>query len=65
MVSSQRQFCKIVQYCQEHHSENTMGKLVEVLNTHERVFQIEKMIDNNPTEQDFLKMLNDAFSKTE
>lgn len=61
MKSTQKQFCKIIRYCMKQYSEDTLGRLAELLNTHERVIQIEKMIDLNPTEQEFLKMLDEAF----
>ncbi len=53
MKSKPEQFCKIILHCMEEYSEDTLGRLADLLNTHERVIQIEKMIDLNPTERNF------------
>ncbi len=61
MISTQHQFWTIVRKCMEQYSENTMERVADLLNSHERVFQFEKMLESNPTEQEFLKMLDEAF----
>lgn len=65
MTSTSEQFCKIILHCMNHYSKNTTGIVADILNSHERVFQIEKMLEANPTEQEFLKMLNKEFPTVE
>lgn len=61
MISEPRQFCKIILYCMERYSISTQIRVGNLLNTHERVIQIEKMVDTNPSEQELLKMLDEAY----
>ena len=61
MKSEPRQFCKIILYCMERYSKSTQTRVENLLNTHERVIQIEKMVDTNPSEQELLKKLDEAF----
>lgn len=65
MISKPEQFCKIILHCMEHYSKDTTVKVADILNSHERVFQIEKIIDTNPTEQALLKILNKEFPTAE
>lgn len=61
MISEPRQFCKIILYYMERYSISTQIRVENLLNTHERVIQIEKMVDTNPSEQGLLKMLDEAY----
>lgn len=45
----------------ERYSISTQIRVGNLLNTHERVIQIEKMVDTNPSEQELLKMLDEAY----
>lgn len=65
MMSTQKQFWKIIRDCTERYSRSTVGKVGSLLVSHERVFQIEKIIDTNPTEQELLSMLNKEFPTAE
>lgn len=65
MISKPEQFCKIILQCMEHYSEDTTTRVGSLLNSHERVFQIEKIIDTNPTEQELLTILNKEFPTAE
>lgn len=57
MKSRPEDFCKITRYCTEHYSENTIDKVCDILNTHENVNYLIKVVNKNPTEQGFLKEL--------
>lgn len=65
MISKPSQFCKIMHICIKQFSKDTTMRVADLLTSHERVFQIEKMIDKNPTEQEFLKMLDKEFPTAE
>lgn len=45
----------------EHYSESTEARVGDLLNSHERVIKIDKMLESNPTEQEFIKMLDENF----
>ena len=64
MMSTQKQFWKIIRDCTKRYSRSTVGKVGSLLVSHERVFTIEEMLKSNPTEQEFLKMLNKEFPTT-
>ena len=64
MMSTQKQFWKIIRDCTERYSRSTAGKVGSLLVSHERVFTIEEMLKSNPTEQEFLKMLDKEFPTT-
>ena len=64
MISTSEQFCKIILHCMDRYSKDTTGIVANILNSHERVFTIEEMLKSNPTEQEFLKMLNKEFPTT-
>ena len=48
----------------DRYSKDTTGIVANILNSHERVFTIEEMLKSNPTEQEFLKMLDKEFPTT-
>lgn len=52
MKSKPVQFCRIILYCMEHYSESTEERVGNLLNSHERVIKIYKMLESNPTEQE-------------
>ena len=52
MKSKPVQFCRIILYCMEHYSESTEARVGNLLNSHERVIKIYKMLESNPTEQE-------------
>lgn len=52
MKSKPVQFCRIILYCMEHYSESTEARVGNLLNSHERVIKIDKMLESNPTEQE-------------
>lgn len=57
MKSTPVQFCKIIQYCMEQYSKSTNLKVANLLNTHERVFLMEKIIQDRPNEEVFLERI--------
>ena len=61
MKSKPVQFCRIILYCMEHYSESTEARVGDLLNSHKRVIKIDKMLESNPTEQEFIKMLDENF----
>lgn len=54
-----RTICKIIRKCMEHYSKDTTTLVGSLLNSHERVFQIEKILETNPTEQELLTILRE------
>lgn len=52
MKSKPVQFYRIILYCMEHYSESTEARVGNLLNSHERVIKIYKMLESNPTEQE-------------
>ena len=58
MKAMPKQFCRIIRLCSERYSLNTEKQVVSMLTSHERVIQIEKLIDKNLSEQEFLKELD-------
>ena len=50
---NEKQTCAILQnilYCMEHYSESTEARVGNLLNSHEKVIKIDKMLESNPTE---------------
>lgn len=47
----------------EHYSKDTTTLVGSLLNSHERVFQIEEILKKNPTEQELLTILSENFQK--
>jgi hypothetical protein len=64
MKSNEKQTCaifRIILYCMEHYSESTEARVGNLLNSHERVIKIDKMLESNPTEQELIKKLDKNF----
>ena len=59
--SKPEQFCKIIQECMEHYSKDTTALVGSLLNSHERVFQIEEILKKQPTEQELMKILSEKY----
>lgn len=55
MKSTPEQYLKISRACMERYSKSTHLKAVELLTSHEAVIEMEKIIDKNLPEQEFLK----------
>ncbi len=63
MKSRPKQFCRIIQICMERYSKNTTAEVGASLTSHKRVIEIEKLIDKNLPEEEFLKELNNLEHK--
>lgn len=59
MVKSEpKQFCRNILLSMERYSPDTTNRMVDLLTSHERVIQIEQLIDRELPEQEFLAELN-------
>lgn len=54
-------FCKVVMHCQQHYSENITAKLASIIHSQEAVAKLYNIIQTNPTEQEFIKILDNEF----
>ena len=54
-------FCKVVMHCQQHYSENITAKLASIIHSQEAVIKLYNIIQTNPTEQEFIKILDNEF----
>ena len=61
MMSWQKQFWAIIRFCREQYSEDTIERVADLLVSHKNVIKIYSITQSNPTEQEFLKMLDKAF----
>ena len=48
-------------HCQQHYSENITAKLASIIHSQEAVIKLYNIIQNNPTEQEFIKILDNEF----
>ena len=58
MKSEPRQFCRDIILSIERYSKSTASKVIDMLTTHDRVIQIEKLIDMELPEEEFIAELN-------
>lgn len=56
--SNPKQFCKDIILSTERYSKDTALRVVDMLTSHERVIQIERLIDRKLSEQEFLTELD-------
>lgn len=61
MKNTVMKFCKVVMYCQENYSENATKKLAEIISSQEAILKLYDILQTNPTEQEFFKMLDKEF----
>lgn len=57
MKSTEQQFCRIFLISLNLYSEDTIGKLADLVNSHERVLQILPIVERKLPEQEFLKQI--------
>ena len=48
-------------HCQQHYSENITAKLASIIHSQEAVAKLYNIIQTNPTEQEFIKILDNEF----
>ena len=60
-----RNYSEIILNSLDTYSDDTTLKVSNMLTSDEALLKIEKILESNPTEQEFLKVLNKEFPKTE
>lgn len=61
MKSTSKQLSKIMLTCMDNYSKSTVMQVVGIINSHEDVFKMEKLVDEHLSEQEFLDRLKAEF----
>ena len=64
MKSTSKQLSKIMLTCMDKYSKSTVMQVVSIINSHEDVFKMEKLVEEHLSEQDFLNRLREKFPET-
>lgn len=58
MKATQEQYWEIVNYCLDRYSKNTIHTLANILNTHDAVIEVHKLIRAELPEEKFLEEIS-------